>query len=126
MVAFEEMRARLVAAFDAANSSMIGDRSYARCVRGLPALDEPDAVAAWLYAVAGGDGSGGLLRDVKVRLGRGGTPEEMRAWIEAWDLLLGLRSVLCEMPAKASCGADCVSGCSACDGEGVVFEEVAA
>ncbi len=126
MVAFETIRSQLLQELATATRGLTD--LYVRGVRELPALDQDGAADAWLYALAGGDGTGGLILEARIRSGSAGTPEVRAAWDRARGLMVGLREVLFELvaSAKASC-ADCDGfRCSACDGTGAAFEEARA
>jgi hypothetical protein len=125
MGAFETFRSLLIAALSTATAGL-GDH-IVRGVRALPHLAEPGAVATWLYAISGGNGTGGLLLEARLASCSAVSPERRAAWRQAYELMVGLREVLRELPAeepaKESCEACGGFRCSACDGQGVIFAE---
>lgn len=125
MGAFETFRSALLAALSTATAGL-GDH-VVRGVRALPHLAETGAVATWIYALTGLDGTGGLILDAKLASGSAVSPERRAAWRQAYELMVGLREVLRELPveepAKASCEACGGFRCSACDGAGITFAE---
>jgi hypothetical protein len=128
MGAFETFRSALLAALSTATAGL-GDH-VVRGVRALPHLSEPGAVATWLCALAGLDGTGGLILDARLASSSAVSPERRAAWRQAYELMLGLREVLRELPedepAKESCEACASFGCSACDQSGVLFTDARA
>jgi hypothetical protein len=129
MGAFETFRTALVAALSTATAGL-GDY-LVRGVRGLPSLSEPGAVATWLYALSGLDRTGGLLLEAKLAMDSPSlSPERRAAWRKAYELMLGLREVLRELPAeepaKESCEACESFGCSLCDQSGMTFTDARA
>jgi hypothetical protein len=127
MRAFETFRSELLSALSTATAGL-GDH-VVRGVRELPSIGEPGAAATWLYAIAGLDGTGGLILDSKLASGSAVSPSRRAAWRQAYELMLGLREVLRELPeepAKESCECCESFGCSACDGSGLLFDDARA
>lgn len=125
MGAFETFKTELLDAISAATRGY-GETHYARGVKALPAIAEPDAIETWLEAIVGRDGTGGLLLDVRLEACGAHCIERKEAWCKAFDLLQGMAILMHEEVerSRASC-RDCDGGeaCAECGGAGVTFVE---
>lgn len=113
-----ELRDEMCKTLATANASMTA--TVRGWLRDLPALDATTA-EEWLAVLECVSDK----LDERVRKGADSVAT-MRLYLGAYDLCGEALRLLADEPAKASCEADCVSGCSACDGAGVVFEDAEA
>lgn len=134
MNAFETFRSELLSALAEATRGY-GSDPWQRAVKTLSRTSAPEWREDWLYAVDG-QGNGGMIYQVEREIARSGnTPRSARAWLRAYDLLVGLREELRTVPAAdsvvvvavepepAKLACECISGCAECDGAGVTFAE---
>src|SRR5690348_8517275 len=96
---FNSLRLLLIAAIREATRGL-GDL-YLSGLLELPQVLGSGGAAEWLYAISGSDGTGGLLLEARIAMESPRLSAESRAaWRRAYELMLGLREVLRELPAE--------------------------